>query len=803
MFLFRVLLQKMKGVILSFLFLFQLVYGQTGNIEGYVKNVKNNEPIPFATIQILNTTTGSYSDFDGKFIIASLSPGFYVLRISAVGFKAIITQEIEVQSNKTVTLEFYLEEQNYTLGEVKVTAEKFEKKVETPISNIKITTSEIENSAGGNRDIARVIQNFPGVSAFPVANRNDIIVRGGSTSENRFFVDDIEIPYINHFATQGASGGTNSILNTDIIRSLDFLASSFPAQRYNALSSVFDFKTKTPGETKPSYRFSIGASETAFSSDGPLGEKTGYLLSVRRSYLALLFKALQLPFLPTFNDYTVKIRYKPDNKNEITFLSLGSLDVMKLDLNLQNPTEFQAYILKYLPVYSQWNYVTGLSFRHFYQNGSLLMVLSRSMLNNSQIKYLDNIEDPSRKLLDYSSNEQENKFRFERTYRWKQTKFQYGTNLEYAVYQNQTFQKVFRNNIIDTFQFRSSLYFWKYGGFLQVSHEFFNSNLTLTTGVRTDAASYSNSMRNPFKQISPRIASSLKLTPELSWETGIGRYFQLPPYTTMGYRENDVLVNKPRLSYIKSTHVVSGFTFLPESNVKITIEGFYKWYNDYPVSLLDGLSFAFKPLDYGATGNEPAISSSKGRAYGTEVFAQLYSKDQTAYATLSYTFAISEFANTAGIYRPTSWDNRHIFVVSAYKRLKNFWTFAFRWRFAGGLPYTPYDYETSSIRAFWDVQNRPYFDYSRLNDERFKPFHQLDIRIEKKFVRFKKLDLRIYLDIQNLYNFKAEELPRLTNLDEQGKPQIDPNNSSKYILREIPSDGSGTILPTIGIIVQF
>ncbi|MCX7697294.1 MAG: TonB-dependent receptor [Bacteroidales bacterium] len=794
----------MRFSFLCMILYFQLLtHAQTGNIEGYVKSSKNNEPIPFATIQVLNTTTGSYSDFDGKFIIASIPPGFYVLRISAVGFKPIITQEIEVLNNKTVTLEFSLEEQSFALKEVQVTAEKFEKKLESPISNIKISASEIENSAGGNRDIARVIQNFPGVAAFPIANRNDIIVRGGSTSENRFFVDDIEIPYINHFATQGASGGTNSILNTDIIKNLDFLASSFPASRYNALSSVFEFKTKTPRETKPSFRFSIGASEAAFSSDGPIGEKTGYLFSIRRSYLALLFKALQLPFLPTFNDYTIKIRYKPDNRNEIGFLSLGALDVMKLDLNIQDPTEFQLYILKYLPIYSQWNYVTGISYRHFYQNGSLLLVLSRSMLNNSQIKYLDNIEDPSKKLLDYSSNEQENKFRIERTYRWPLSKIQYGLNIEYATYENKTFQKLLKSNSIDTLEFESNLYFWKYGVFLQTSREFFNSNLSITAGVRTDATTYSATMNNPFKQISPRIATSLKLAPKISWESGIGRYFQLPPYTTMGYLENGIFVNKKRLSYIQSTHVVSGFTYLYDSNIKITLEGFYKHYSKYPTSLTDGLSFAFKPLDYGAIGNEPATSISKGRAYGSELFAQIFSYDQTAYASISYTFAISEFKDALGNYRPTSWDNRHIFVVSAYKRFKKFWTFAFRWRYAGGLPYTPYDYETSSIRAFWDIQNRPYFDYSKLNGERFKPFHQLDIRIEKKFIQFKKVDFRLYLDIQNLYNFKAQELPRLTNLDPQGQPLIDPNDPQKYILREIPSDGTGTILPTIGVIIQL
>jgi hypothetical protein len=61
------------------------------------------------------------------------------------------------------------------------------------------------------------------------AFRNDVIVRGGGPNENRYYIDNVEIPYLNHFSTQGASGGPVGIINVDFVQSVDFLSGSFPA----------------------------------------------------------------------------------------------------------------------------------------------------------------------------------------------------------------------------------------------------------------------------------------------------------------------------------------------------------------------------------------------------------------------------------------------------------------------------------------------------------------------------------------------------------------------------------------------
>ena len=241
--------------------------------------------------------------------------------------------------------------------------------------------------------------------------RNDVIVRGGGPSENTFYLDDVEIPNINHFATQGASGGPVGILNVDFIREVNFYSGAFPANRGDALSSVLEFKQKDGNKEKLEVKGTLGASEVALTLDGPIGEKTTFIFSARRSYLQLLFAVLELPFLPTYNDVQFKIKTKLNSKSELTLIGLGALDQFNLNLDA-NETEDQQYILNYLPVNEQWNYTVGAVYKHYREKSYGTWVISRSYLNNTSYKYQDNIELDSLKTFYYSSTEAENKYRY-------------------------------------------------------------------------------------------------------------------------------------------------------------------------------------------------------------------------------------------------------------------------------------------------------------------------------------------------------------------------------------------------------
>jgi len=777
-----------------------IAFGQSGKIEGRVYDERNNEPLPFTNIVIYGTQIGSLSDLDGKFIFTGLQPGFIRLAVSSVGYKLYVTEEIQVTNAKTAFIDIPMQQVAIQTEEVVIAATPFVVKKESPVSLRTLSLSEIEKTPGGNRDISKVIQSFPGVASTP-AYRNDVIVRGGGSSENRFYLDGIEIPNINHFATQGASGGPVGIINTDFIREVDFYSGAFPANLGNALSSILSMKQIDGSKDKLNFRGSVGATDLALTADGPLGNNSTFIASVRRSYLQFLFDAIGLPFLPTYNDYQLKVKMKINDKNEIVVISLGALDKNRLNTGIENPDETQRYILGYLPVNEQWNYTIGLNYKHFRKNSFENFILSRNMLNNVSYKYLDNNENKI-KLLDYKSQEIENKFRYENTRTINGFKLVFGAGVELNKYNNTTDRKVFVVDTLFSFSYFSNFNLFRWNIFGQTSKSFINDRLTLSFGFRMDANSYSKEMSNLLKQFSPRFSASYILTEKFTLNFNTGRFFQPPAYTTLGYKDNNgELVNKNnKLTYLQADHLVAGLEWRPEEDARITLEGFYKNYSKYPFSLADSIALASKGGDFGTIGDEEVISVGMGHAYGAELLVQ--EKDLAGFnIILSYTFVRSEFKDFYGKYIPSAWDNKHLLNLTVRRTFAKSWDIGFKWRFVGGSPYTPYDMNKSSLIYAWDANGRGYLDYNKFNSLRFKPFHQLDIRIDKSFF-FKKWSLVVYADVQNVYNFQAEQQEFLLNTDINGKVMFDPNDPTRYILRSVQST-AGTVLPTLGIIIDF
>lgn len=778
------------------------LYGQpadNGIVEGRILDSKSNEPIPFANIVLWGTATGVASDLDGNFRITGVKPGYVELRASSVGYKTYISDPLLVTNAKKVYVEIFLEETQVKIDEVTVQASPFRKKEESPVSLRRITIDEIERNPGSNRDIARVIQAFPGVAPTP-SSRNDVIVRGGGAAENKFYLDGVEIPNLNHFATQGASGGSVSIVNIDFVREVNFYSGAFPANRGNALSSIIEFNQIDGNKEKLKFRGSVGASDLALTFDGPLSKNTTFIASARRSYLQFLFDALGLPFLPTYNDFQFKVRSRLNAHNELTFVGIGAIDKSKLNLDA-NETEKQRYILGYLPNYEQWNYTVGAVYKHYRDNGFNTLVLSRNQLNNVYYKYRQNMVD-SAKTLDYNSNEEETKLRYEYNLRTSAGyKVNAGLNLEYARYSNKTQRKLPGGTDIN---YDASLDVLKYGLFGQVSRDFIEEKATISLGFRADGNNYNSSMQNLLTQFSPRLSISYTFSPKWILVANTGRYYQLPPFTLLGFENTyGVLVNKQNLvKYISSDHIVAGVEYYPNPLSKLSVEGFYKFYRNYPVSVSDSVSISSKPADFGSFGDEEVLSAGEGRAYGMEVLFQ--TKNFKGFNFIfSYTLVRSEAKGLINVYIPTAWDNRHILNVTGLRSLKRNWDVGFKWRFVGGTPYTPWDMDKSSLVSNWEAQGRAYPDYSRFNELRLKPFHQLDIRIDKAYY-FKQWTLRFYVDIQNVYNFKSDEqAPLVRDTNAEGLPLPSVGTPERYSLKQLPGDGAGTILPTVGVIIDL
>lgn len=779
-----------------------ILFAQNGVIKGKIVDAETNEPLPFVNVVVFGTTTGSVSDLDGNFQIFGLKPGFVRLTTSFVGYKNAISQDIEVSNANVANIVITMEATDQKLGEVTVTANPFRKTEESPVSLRSIGVSEIETNPGANRDISKVIQSFPGVATVSTF-RNDIIIRGGGPSESVFYLDGIEVPNINHFATQGASGGPVGIINADFIREVKYYSGAFPADRGDALSGVLEFNQMDGNSEKTKFRATLGASEVSATLDGPIGEKTTYMVSARRSYLQFLFSVLELPFLPTFNDTQFKVKTKIDQQNEITFIGLGAIDQFALNTGIKDPDESQEFILSNIAVNEQWTYTIGGVYKHFHKTGYSTVALSRNMLNNDSYKYFDNDEsDPDNLTLKYHSWEIENKLRVENTNRINTFKFNYGANIDLARYTNDTYQKRFFGGQPVEINYDTDFLLWKYGLFGQVSRNMLADQLILSLGIRMDGNNYSASMSNPIDQFSPRVSLSYKFTDKFSFNSSVGRYYQLPAYTTLGFKENGEFVNKENnLKYIRADHYIAGFQYDPSQIWQLSVEGFLKRYAQYPFSIADNISLANKGADFGVLGDEEVVSTGEGRAFGMEVLAR-FNNRKNLNGNISYTLVRSEFLDPAtGNYIPTSWDTKHLLTAFATYKMMNDWSLGAKWRFVGGLPYTPYDLATSSIIAAWEARGGPYLDYSKINQERFRAFHQLDVRVDKAFY-LNKFTLKIYFDVQNAYNYKAQSQDIVVREKDASGNYLTTDNGTRYQLKTL-ENLSGTILPTLGIIFEL
>lgn len=801
----------MKQTYLTFLglFLASFLFAQTGEIRGVVTDRLTNEPIMFATVALAGTTIGTTTDLDGKYVLGELSPGLYTVEISYIGYETQSLFEVQVSSGRPSILDVAMTTQSTRLEEVVVKASPFKKTDDSPVSLRTIGVAEIQRNPGGNRDISRVVQVLPGVTRV-ASFRNDLIIRGGAPNENRFYLDDVEVPVINHFATQGASGGPVGLLNVNLIREVDFYSGAFPANRGNTLSSVFNFRQADGRDDRIGGTAMIGATDIGATLEGPLSDKTTFLLSARRSYLQFLFQALGLPFLPTYNDFQAKIKYRINTKNELSFIGLGAIDQFKLNLKA-NETEEQQFLLNNLPESPQWNYTNGLVWKRFTDTGFWTFVLSRSMLNNEAFKYAGNDDSSEDNLiLRYKSQEIENKARVERTLETGNYRIQMGVGYEFVRYNNRTFNRIYTPNGPQTINFASDLDMHKAALFGQISRKYFAEQLILSAGFRMDANSWSNEMANPLEQFSPRLSLSWAMTDKLSFNANVGRYFQLPPYTILGYRENYRFVNRDNgVGFIRNDQFVAGFEYNTAANSRLSVEAYYKGYDNYPFLLRDSLTLANLGGDFGVIGNEPAESRSAGRTYGIEFLFQqrLY---KGFYGIAAYTLGWSEFEDRNGDLKPSAWDARHIVNLTLGKRFGNNWEAGINWRFQTGLPFTPFS-EDSDLTQNWDVNGRAIPDYARLNTLRSDVINGLDIRVDKKWF-FTRWSLNLYFDVQNVLA-NAVGFPQLIldrPLDENNTPiggpiianPQAPASEQRYLLKEI-NDATGTRIPSIGVMVEW
>lgn len=769
-------------------------------VRGKVIDRNSRKPVAYANVMVAGIPgKGASTDSLGIFRIEQVPPGIYRFEATCIGYVTSSTPEYIVSAS-TPFIEIEMEEDANLLAAVVVTPSPFRRSIESPVSMRVIGLQEIEKSPGANRDVSRIVRAYPGVSFSPVGYRNDLIVRGGAPSENRFYMDGIEIPNINHFATQGASGGPVSIVNADLVREITFYTGAFPTNRSGALSSVLDFRLRDGNPDKQTFKATLGASEVSLSGSGHFNDRTTYLFSVRQSYLQLLFKVLGLPFLPNFIDGQFKIKTKLTEHDELTVLALTGIDKMKL--NTDEKGEDAEYLLSYLPAIHQETFTVGAAYRHYAGKHVQSVTLSHNYLNNRNLKYRNNDDSSEDNLtLRLRSVEQKTTALFENQTRLGQWTLKEGAELTNSIYTNNSRQLLYKGNSGNPFSlYETSLNIIGWGAFFSSGYSTRDNRFTLSAGIRMDGNNYNRSMKQLWKQLSPRLSASYKLSEQWILNGSAGLYHQLPPYTALGYKNNEGVYLNKALKYMQVTEGSIGIDWHLHDRIMVSAEGFFKRYNRIPLSLQDNIPLACKGNDYGVVGNELLASTADGMAYGLETMFRWQVSGRFNLVS-SFTLYKSEYRNHSGDkYIPSAWDNRFILNMSGTYNLPKRWSIGGKLSYIGGAPYTPYDEEKSSLVEAWNAKGQPYYDYSLYNTGRLPDFAQLDIRADKSFY-LRRCMVGIYLDLQNVTGSKLKQPDVIMSTGVIENPYA-PASEQRYKMKYLKQE-SGTLLPTLGITVEF
>ncbi|MEN1784125.1 MAG: TonB-dependent receptor [Bacteroidota bacterium] len=779
------------GMTLIFLGVLSFAQAQvTTTIYGKV-TAALGEPIFGASAFLEGTTKGAQTDFDGNYTIEGITPGSYNLVVSYIGYETQTQYNIIVRSKGTPNYNFVLKEAAEQLDEVEVSnANTISRPRETPLSTQTLSAVEIATYPGSNNDVVQVAQTLPGVSPSIGGFRNDLIIRGGAPNETVYYLDGMEIPNVNHFATQGSAGGPVGLINVSFIDNVTLSTSAFGAQYDNPLSGVLQFSQRNGNNRNFNGNFRVSASEAALTLEGPLfkrGEdasKTTFLASVRRSYLQFLFEVIGLPIRPDYWDYQYKVTHEIDDRNNLSLIGVGSID----DFSVAPPDTFDAEQqaqLEQTPFITQRTNALGVSWKRRFADGSGFMetTVSNNTLVNDFTRYQDPINEEG-VIFSNEAVESETKLRYAVTKLLGEWKLTSGFNTQYSYYENQT------ADLNNGLAFDTEIDFFKYGLFSNLTRSFFSDKLDVSLGIRMDDDSFTTE-ESLLSTFSPRFSLSYEFKENWRLNGSIGRYFKLPPYTILGFRNNENDLINQNVQYTRSDHLVLGLQHYFGPSASISLEGFYKWYDDYPVSLRDGVSLANKGGGFEILGSEPIATEGRGRSYGAELqFQQKLANN--FYGIFAYTWFYSEFTGLdRDVYLPSVWDSRHLISFTGGLKLKRNWEVSARYRFAGETPFVPTD-----LDATLDRYPEVVLDYSRLGEENLEIFSQLDLRIDKKW-NFERLSLDLFVEAQNILGQNIPQPPEYgLNRDANGS-LVSPSS-----LVEIERD-NGQIIPSLGLVVDF
>ena len=755
-----------------------------GTIQGEVIDMQTKEPLAGVNILVSGTSLGAATDMDGKYVIEGLAVGTYRLEISYIGYITQKVTDIVVSHNKPAMVNIELMEQIIESEKIIVTAGYFVEETMTQPSSLGLQREEIRRFPGGFEDVVRTVSTLPGVAINISGGRNDLLVRGGGPSENLYIIENIEVPNINHFATQGTSSGSLSFINLDFVQNVSFSTGGFPVEFGDKMSSTLSLKMSRGRSDHFGGKLLLSATQYGFNLEGPLNNFGDFIFSARQSYLDLIFKAAGLPFVPVYTDFNFMVHYDLSDRDKFFLLGLAAIDQVDRDLSSPKSRVVNSGIMDN----TQNQYISGLNYRRLLNNGYLDLTLG---YNSYDYKF-SQIDEFEEKYFD--SQAVENEFL---------VKAQYFTGISNSLglLSGISFKNVHVNNVTvfaDTIYNRSgnrvpvkSLGLnpyttlvtdgKKYAGFVKAEWNV-SPKLSLNFGLRLDHYSF---LKKP-NYVAPRLSIKFKLTNGLSLKGSLGKYYQSPSYVWMVNEKNRAL------NALENNMAIIGIDYLIQDDLRMSLETFYKRYenlptgtrvnvNDYLVITNTGTGFGGREDDFQSFGYFTMVSEATGTAYGFEWLLQKKFSRIPCYGQISLGYSKIEYIAGNGLTYPGQYDQRIILNIAGGYKFDENWEISSKFRFYTGIPYTPVYRPSDNPHIPGSLNNLP----DEYLSARFDPEGIWDVRVDRYF-NFNSWRLVTFLDIQNVLNLKY-----------QIRPTYDFWNDEVATRNEIG------ILPSIGISAEF
>jgi hypothetical protein len=747
---------------------FSAASAQTGSLRGIVLDAVTQEPLPSANVQLIGTALGASADVDGKFAITGIPVGTYQLRASLVGYGSIVVSDVIVMTGMPREVVVKLDQAPVDIGAVEVNASYFPRDPDAPVSVQRLSAEEIRRSPGGFEDVLRAVSVLPGV-AQATAGRNDLVVRGGAPSENLFVVDDLEIPNINHYGTQGSGGGSLSYINLDFVRETAFSSGGFGVRYGDRMSSMLGIDLRDGRSDRIGGKATISATQFGLNLEGPFDQNGTFIFSARRSYLDFIFKAAGFSFVPEYWDFLGRASYRLDGRNSLSFLAIGAIDGVSFfnddaDKRLDNSRILGT---------TQDQYASALRWQHLFGTGLLSVALGRSYITYNGVQ-TDTLLRP---IFANQAKEGETSLRVDGLFRTSSSgsgEISFGLQVKRIRFTSTLALPGFVTTFGDTLSVdvRDVRTIGTKGSAYVQALAHLPRGLQLIAGGRLD---YFDLIERKFT-ISPRASVTWAVTALTSLSASAGVYRQFPSYVwLLGDARNRAL------GAARADQYILGVEQMLRPDLRLRLEAFVKKYSDYPASVTrpylvlanTGAGYGGSEEGFATFGLDHLVSEGSGVSTGIEFLAQKKMSEVPLYGLVSLGWARTRFTALDGVERAGAYDQRLAANLSGGYRFNEKWEASMRFRYGSGRPYTPFKPDGTQ-------------DISSLYSARLKGFHALDLRVDR-YWNFNRWNLIVYLDVQNIYNNRYSGTVRWNARE-----------------RRVEEDESNIgILPSLGISAEF